>query len=307
MPSSYAPIIVFPYNRPMHLKSVIYHLSKNTLANKSEIYLFCDGPHSKQDKKNVMTVRALCREITGFKTINIIEREENLGCYKNIRFGIDEILSSYDSAIIVDDDVITSPYFLNFMNQALIRYKNEPCVFSISGWCPPSRLFKIPPQYSYDSFFMYRNGSWGWGIWTDRWNKIDYDLKNITNFLKDTSLCLEFCKGGEDLLNMLKDQIHGMINTWDIQLCYSQFKHGCVSLYPTISYTTNIGTDGTGFHFSKKTEKWDNNILSTIEDCKFPDHIVVDRNIQKSFSKIYSHSSFFNRIFDRIFKNNKAY
>lgn len=303
MPISYAPIITFPYNRPFHLKKAIYYLDKNKFASESELYLFCDGPRSKEDENNVMAVRTLCRKITGFKTINIIEREENLGCYKNIRFGIDEILSSYDSAIIMDDDVITSPYFLNFMNQALIRYKNEPCVFSISGWCPPSHLIKIPSQYSYDAFFMYRNGSWGWGIWADRWNKIDYDLKNINSFLEDTSLCREFSRGGEDLLNMLKEQIHGKINTWDIQLCYSQFKHGCVSLYPTVSYTTNIGTDGTGFHFSKKTKKWDNNILSSIKECKFPDHIIVDRNIEKSFSKIYRRSSFLKRILNRILKD----
>jgi len=74
------------------------------------------------------------------------------------------LLNEYGKIIVLEDDLLTSPYFLKFMNEALEYYKNEKKVWHISGWNYP-----INNEGLDDVFFWRTMNCWGWATWADRW------------------------------------------------------------------------------------------------------------------------------------------
>jgi hypothetical protein len=223
------------------------HLSKNKLADRSKLFIFSDGPRNEKESKKVLEVRKYLQSIQGFDEIKIIEREKNLGLANSVISGVNQIFKSYDKAIILEDDIISSPSFLSFMNDTLNFYTEDKRIFSVSGYPYP---IKIPDSYSKDVFIVHRASSWGWGTWKDRWEKVDWEVKNFRDVLKDRKDQKLLNKTGEDLLPMLKAQIKGEVDSWAIRWTYAQLKNNAFCLYPVSPLCKNIGTDSSGTHSS---------------------------------------------------------
>ena len=60
------------------------------------------------------------------KRVHIIEREKNYGLARSIIDGVTTQVNAYGRTIVLEDDLVTAPYFLQFMNSALEMYKDEP-------------------------------------------------------------------------------------------------------------------------------------------------------------------------------------
>ena len=136
-----SPIILFVYNRPYQTINTLKFLKKNLLSKKSRLIIFSDGfKNNPLDKNKVKIVRNIIKNIDGFKSIKIYYRKKNIGLHKNIISGLDLIFKKFGKAIILEDDIIVSKYFLEYMNKALKIYSEEPKVSSISGWfCPHNK------------------------------------------------------------------------------------------------------------------------------------------------------------------------
>jgi hypothetical protein len=239
-----APIILFVYNRPEHTRQTVEYLSKNRLAESSNLFIFSDGPKNDKDKQKVFEVRKYLKRIKGFKEIKIVEREKNLGLANSVISGVNQIFKSYEKVIVLEDDIISSPSFLKFINDAFDFYKADEKIFSVSGYPYP---VKIPDSYSHDVFVAHRASSWGWGTWKDRWEKVDWEINDIIKSIKAKIL---LNKAGEDLLPMLKAQIKGEVDSWAIRWTYAQLKNNAFCLYPVKPLCKNIGTDWSGTHSS---------------------------------------------------------
>jgi len=281
-----APIVLFVYNRPLHTRQTVESLQKNTLAKESELFIFSDGPKSENDKKDVQAVREYIKEVRDFKSVTIFEREQNLGLAQSIMTGVTETISKYGKIIVLEDDLVVSPYFLSFMNNALNRYETNKRVFSITGYNYPRNLLKIPKNYKCTTYFGYRCSSWGWATWKDRWSIIDFEIKDFMDFIKDEKKMKIFKKGGDDLVDMLKDQVEGRIHSWAIKFCYSHFKHNAFCLYPMYSLVKNIGLDGSGIN-CVKSNRFDVIPQDTPFEIIYPEEIKVNPIIEREFRKIF--------------------
>lgn len=231
-----APIILFGFKRPYELGLTIDALKANYLAAESDLYVFVDAATKPADVPKVAQVRELLDGVTGFKTIYRHYAETNIGCADSIIRGITHVLSRHPSAIIVEDDLITTPNFLDYMNQCLDFYANKPKVYSIAGYTFP---FQRPAGYAFDSYFVPRHSPWGWATWADRWQSIDWTVADYEDFKQDKERQKAFMQGGADLVRMLRRQIEGEIDAWDIRFCYSRFKANGLTIYPTISKVQN--------------------------------------------------------------------
>ena len=241
------PIILFVYNRPEHTRQTVEYLSKNKLAESSKLFIFSDGPKNDKDKQKVFEVRKYLKRIKGFKEIRIIEREKNLGLANSVISGVSQIFQSFEKVIVLEDDIISSPSFLKFMNDALDFYKADEKIFSVSGYPYP---VKIPDSYNKDVFITHRASSWGWGTWKDRWEKVDWEMKDYCSLLKNREDQNFLNEAGEDLLPMLKAQIKSEVDSWAIRWTYAQLKNKAFCLYPVSPLCKNIGTDWSGTHSS---------------------------------------------------------
>ncbi len=272
-----APIVLFVYNRPSHTKKTIEALKNNELAGESDLFIFSDGAKSENDAQRVDEVRAYIKTIKGFGGVEVTEREKNFGLANSILSGVNHVSSLYDRVIVLEDDVITAPSFLTFMNNALEFYQTNKSIFSVSGY-PYS--IKIPGSYKKDVFISYRASSWGWGTWKDRWEKVDWEVKDFNSFIKDKKAQKLFNRAGEDVTPMLKAQIWGEIDSWAIRWTYSHSKHNAYCLLPIIPLCKNIGTDSSGTH-SATSQRFDvninnnRNIIKLTNDLKFDDEIIL--------------------------------
>ena len=281
-----SPIVLFVYNRLCHARQTIEALQRNILATESELYIYSDAPKNKKDIDKVNEVRKYLRTIEGFKEVTIIERKENLGLANNIIDGVTQIINEFGKIIVIEDDLVTSPMFLKFMNEALEFYKNDRRIFAISGYTYP---FKLPSNYNKDVFLFYRTSSWGWATWKDRWNKIDYDVKDYNKFLKNKTMQYQLKRGGEDLVDMLIAQMEGKLDSWAIRFAYNVSKFDGYCLYPVKSLLINIGHDGSGVHCGDSS-KWS----VSLDEHFFPQlsMLDIDEEIIMRLQKIFKRKFF---------------
>ena len=243
MDKSNAPIALFCYNRLDHLKRTLEALSQNKEAINSKLFIFSDGAKdNKEDKKNVQIVRDYLKNISGFKDVEVFFRPINFGLSKSIISGVSSVFDKHESIIVLEDDLVTSKYFLNYMNNSLEAYKNEDRVACIHGY---QYDIKGMPQ----TFFLKGADCWGWGTWKDSWKLFNPNGKELLTNLEDRNLSYEFNYGGlERLTRMLKNQINGLNDSWAIRWHASLFLADKLCLHPGKSMVSNIGQDGSGTH-----------------------------------------------------------
>lgn len=238
--NTYPAIILFTFNRLDEFKETFDNLKNNYLFDKFQIYIFNDGSRNKNDEKEVFLVRdyllALDKEFENI--VELIFRNENFGLSKSIIEGVDYVLNRHNEVIVIEDDIVTNKYFLDFMMKSLLYYKTNKDVFTISGFS--FSLKSIPKNYQFSTFMSLRPFPWGWAIWKDRWDNIEWNkLELLTKWNNDNSN--NFNRGGDDLIPMLKNEFKGKINSWDVLLMFNQYLMNMYSVFPIKSYTHNIG------------------------------------------------------------------
>ena len=281
----YAPVVLFVYNRLDHTKGVIESLSKNVLAKDTELYVFSDAAKSDKGADKVNEVRCYinqCEWHSDFKKVNIVQAEKNKGLAKSVIGGVTDILKRYGKVIVIEDDLLLSPYFLNYMNDALEYYKEDKQIWSISGYSFPMRSLK---KYAHDIFYSYRGCSWGWATWIDRWETVDWSVKDFDAMIKDKEWSNRFNRGGADLVNMLRLQVEGKIDSWAIRWCFAQSNQEMYTVYPKYSYLQNGGCDGTGTH-SGSNKDFYTEINKALPECKF-EKLKIEDKIAKEFGRKY--------------------
>ena len=200
--------------------------------------------------------------------------------------GVTEIINEKGKVIVVEDDLITSPQFLTFMNDALDFYEDEKKIWSISGYQFP---FELPETYTKSVYAAYRSSSWGWATWKDRWETIDWEVKDYSSYKYNPLRIAKFCKGGTDLDKMLRYQMQGKIDSWAIRWCYNQCKQDKYTIYPVKSLVNNIGTDGRGTHCDPTSVRF-RQTLATSFKYEFEHNLPADREVMKKYRKIVNRS-----------------
>lgn len=275
-----APIILFVYARPSHTQKTVEALAKNTLAKESEVYIFSDNAKKSKDNENVRKVREYINTIPEkdyFKKVTIIEAQKNKGLANSVIDGVTEIINEKEKAIVVEDDLITSKFFLEYMNNALDFYNKDEKIWSISGYNLP---IEIPNGYEYDIYLGYRGCSWGWATWKDRWNTVDWEVKDYKKFKHSYRKRKIINRGGPDMAQMLDAQMKGLCDSWAIRWCYEQSKQNKYTVYPVKSLIQNCGLDGTGTH-SGINSAFDVELNQTLPTLN--NELVINNKISKKF------------------------
>lgn len=287
-----APVILFVYARPDHTAETLMTLKKNTLAPQTDLFIFSDAPKNEKAAPGVAAVRELIRKVNGFKRVEIVERETNWGLAKSIITGVSEVIDAYGKAIVMEDDLVSSPHLLTFMNDALDFYQDQPRIFSISAFNYPKHTMPIPADYTHDVFLSYRNSSWGWATWKDRWKQADWEMKEYDRFLRDRKLRKAFSRGGEDLVDILNAQMEGKVDSWWIRWEYTHFRKDAYAVYPIYSYVNNIGLDGSGTHCEEDQEVF-NDLALAPEKVNFPPQLEINEDIIQAYLDIVKYSTSF--------------
>jgi hypothetical protein len=259
---SLAPIVLFVFARPAHTSRTLEALASNHLAEQSNLIVYADAARNDSELEKVNAVRHLVRTARGFKSVTIIEREKNYGLARNIIEGVTEACNQYGRAIVVEDDLVTSPYFLQFMNAALERYQDNPEVWHISGWNYP-----IDPEDLGDSFFWRVMNCWGWATWADRWKHYQKNPEQLVAHWQAEEI-ERFNLGTADFWEQVLMNYSGKRDTWAIFWYATIFKHGGLCLNPARTLVQNIGHDGSGENCGHAVDRFWSNLVDS--ELTFP-------------------------------------
>lgn len=279
-------IALFSFNRPDLFQRTLTALSRNQLADKTSLTIFCDGPRHEKDEPGTRAVRELAKKAQGFATVEVVERPKNMGCAASIIDGLTEMFRLHERLIVIEDDIVTSPYALRFLSEGLARYADNEKVFNIAAWTPPHIARNLPAEYPYDVYAIPRLNCWGWASWRDRFQDIDWTVKDYRTFKNSPQLRKAFNAGGDDLSSMLDDQMQGKIDAWDIRADYARFKKNMLGINPVRSYALNIGM-GSGTHTTTATTYWDSDVSLAVEHPRFMDDVSVDARILETYLACY--------------------
>jgi hypothetical protein len=244
-----APIVLFVYNRPDHTRRTLAALAANSLAAESDLIVYADGPKKPEHQASVDAAREVVRSARGFKSVEIVERQANLGLANSIIAGVTEVCSARGRVIVVEDDLIVAPEFLAFLNAGLDRYRSEQSVLEISGYGYPAHDQSTP-----QTFFLPMASCWGWATWSRAWAVFDPKMSALSQLDDDPGARRRFnVDDTYDYYGMACQQRQGKIDSWGIRWQLSLFAHDGLVLYPRNSLVYNAGVDASGTHGSGQT------------------------------------------------------
>lgn len=298
-----APIVLFVYNRPWHTQQTIEALRQNELAKDSVLFVFADGAKSNasdEQLESIRKTREVVRSISGFKDVHIVESKVNKGLANSIIHGVSKIVDEYGKVIVLEDDIVTSKHFLEYMNSALFVYQDESQVMHVSGYMYPLKKNNLP-----DTFFYPATSCWGWATWKRAWACFNPDAKYLYDqIMKRDLLGVLNINSIHGFEQQLKDNIEGRLYTWFIKWNASVILEGGYSLYPKYSLVQNVGFDGSGEHCgsSKVFSVPVNNVRIKVKKKAIEFNQDVIRALKEFDSKSYSGAFCFRKSVRRFVK-----
>lgn len=237
-----APIALFTFKRPEHTRRTLEALARNPEFARSELHIFCDGSRRAGEDIAVEATREVARRFEHPKK-TLYEARINRGLAASITDGVSRLCAEHGRVIVVEDDLVVAPVFLEFLNRALDRYADDERVMQISGHMFPVEL---PPSIN-DAAFLPFTTSWGWATWQRAWKHFDPAMHDFDAVSGDRVTRKRFNLGNAyPYFSMLKKQKSGQIDSWAIRWYLSVFMRNGLTLYPRRSLVNNEGFDGSG-------------------------------------------------------------
>ena len=286
MTRHFAPIALFAYNRPDHLRRTIASLAANPEAQWTNVHAFSDGARNAAIAPAVAAVRAVLHEAAAsgaFAEVIISERPQNAGLARAIIEGVTQLLATKGRAIVMEDDLVVAPDYLAYMNAALDFYRDRPEIGSVTGYSP---LLALPADYRDHVYRLPRNSSLGWATWHDRWAEVDWEVRDFAAFSADRTARAAFDACGADRYDRLRRQMESDAQSWSIRFGYWQSRHGRSTIYPAVSRLKHIGYDGSGTHSGDGA-----GLNDSVADHAIPFALTlpdVDPRIMRQFRRLYS-------------------
>lgn len=253
-PTALAPVAVYTYSRYEHLVQTLEALRRNHLAPQTVLYVVSDGAKLAEHRPVIERIRNYVDQLDGFREVVRVYRDANLGLKRSPPEAEKMILSDHGRIINMEDDNITSANYLDFMNAGLQHFQDDPEVYSVCGYCPPTGV--SAPQ---GDFWRYPwNLSWGYGVWKakhDRFHPLDGS--RYLRLRRDGELRRQNRAGGLYVSDSLRRHHLGQKYFPDAVLCSEMFAAGMQAIVPTVSKVRNTGQDGSGQSSHRRTDKYE--------------------------------------------------
>ena len=288
---TYAPILLFTYARLHSLKRLVKSLKSNKESYNHELFIFSDAPKNIKDKKQVGKVRDYIKTIKGFKKIIIFNNKKNLGTALNIINGVSKVINKRKKVIILEDDLLLSSHFLDYMNKSLAKYEKLKKVWHISAW---NYNFKFKND-QYDAYLSNHPSCWGWATWQDRWVHFKKNPKKLISGWKKEKIKKFNLDNNYNFWSQVLRNNKNIINTWAIFWYATIFEKKGLCLTPKNSLVLNMGNDNFAVNTHKNSIDKKHNFVKSFSIKKFP-KVIKENQIMINTIKSNLKTSFFKRI-----------
>ena len=273
--------ILFTYNRSRHTRAVLDALALNTILPQ-KLFIFQDGKKETTDEKEWEAVSSIISSVTWCDN-EVMISNENKGLAKSIASGVTHVFKTFDAVIVLEDDCVPHPQFMEYMTKALTKYEDYSEVYHIGASSEPVNAI----DNGTDAYFLGRINSWGWGTWRDRWDKFCVDYTMLGKVRKNAELNDWFHVWGEDLELHIIGNIYGKTDTWAAFWALTVIMNKGYCMSPYESLIDNIGHDGTGVHCGVGDSQLKLRPRDKLSDIVLPDRIEMVEDYEKTFSNYY--------------------
>jgi len=277
------PILISVYTRLEHLKRCVDSLRMNPISCGTDLYVVSDAASSGADEGKVESVRKYLNQIEGFRGVIPVNREKNMGSFLSVKTALDGIFEKHERVVFMEDDNVVSPNFLAFVEKGLEIYRDDPSIFSISGYHYPIR---IPKDYRCDIYKWQGFSALGVGLWRHKWQALDWDYPGFSEVSKDRRKRKILDRYGEHLYGMILYNIKHRRNVIDVAVSYNLYLKNMYSIFPVVSKVRNMGYDGSGEHVGVK-RTYRNQPLDPGKDCQFIPEIQPDERINQAMRRYF--------------------
>ena len=275
-----APIIFICFNRLEHTIKSLNSLKKNKLSKKSKIIIFSDGPKYEKDKKKVEKIRKFLIKLNGFKSKKIIFRKKNFGTKKNIVNAVSQVFKKFDKAIVIEDDLILSKFFLDYMNLCLRYYEHDRKIWHVNGWSYP-----FMKNFKNDINFLGSMNCWGWGTWKNRWSYLTLNEKNFISYFSKKKIHYFNIFSSTNHFEQIIRNKNKTLYSWAVFWHATIFKNNGICIYPKFPLVKNIGFDGSGRMSSR--DKYKSNLNNNYKNFKLNSEIYRDKKLMNAEFNYY--------------------
>lgn len=304
-----APIVLFVYNRAGCTLKTLEHLKQNVLADQSELFIYSDGPKADAgeiDLRKITEVRETIRKEKWCKEVHIIESRVNLGLADSIILGVTEIVNRYGKVIVLEDDLLTSKHYLEYMNTGLNHYDCHQNVYQIVGYTAP-----VKTKFKNKAYFMPMSSTLGWGTWARAWEYFeklpsDYDILKTNKILRRKFNLDNSYPYSETLIL----QMESNVDSWGIRWWWAIFKQKGISLFPDQSLIAHIGFDNEATHTKSLIPDFNKFWNREYSIKEYPQNIKVNRQFYSKIKQFYrrrNHTPIFKKLVNRIIRLIKSY
>lgn len=241
------PIILFTYKRTDTLAQTLACLKANKIPL---LIVYSDGAKGPADAPSVDAVREMINAIDWCQ-VEPRFRVKNMGLGKNIMSGVTETLERFESCIVFEDDLICVPGTYDYLCAALEHYKDDPRVYSVTGW---TNKLITPPSVSDKPYFDGRAECMTWGVWRRSWAGMTDETAYAKMLRAKASGTDPYYYGG-DLPYMAKTELQK--NIWAVRLVYHHIVNHGLCFRPPWSMVNHIGW-GTG-STNATVKNWEDN------------------------------------------------
>lgn len=232
-----APLAIFCFKRLDTLKATLASLEKCRNFREYRIFIFSDQarPDVPGESAKVENVRAFLRSWSCGKACELIFQDFNLGLRKSISLGVTKLVQEHGDVIVLEDDIVVSPVFLDYMQTGLDKFRNNDAVWQISAYFTPTRKKRLDPG------FLRVPSCWGWATWSRAWKHYSDNLEELLDSIPEDRISDFNINSSYDYLGALQRNKNGTQNTWHVRWYAAMFRAHALALYPGLSLTKNIG------------------------------------------------------------------
>jgi hypothetical protein len=239
-----APIALFIYKRPIHLRKTLQSLRACTGFEKHPIFVFGDGPRVESENTAVQETRKIAKDFLGDRATYFFS-DTNKGLATSVIDGVTSVVGQFERVIVVEDDLLFHPQFLTYMDNALNRYASEENILSVSGYMYDTEELKG----SKNAILLPVISTWGWGTWSRAWSRFDAESKGAEQLRTDKVLRKNFdCGNSYPFARMLERQLAGSVDSWGIRWYWTIFKNKGLTCFPPSTLVLNNGLDSSATH-----------------------------------------------------------
>ena len=295
-----APVVLFVYNRPGVTLQTLEHLKNNALADKSVLFIYSDGHKpgaNEAEIRKVLTVREIIRKEKWCSEVFIIESPVNRGLADSIINGVTEIVNRYGKIIVLEDDLLTSVHYLEYMNEALKRYAKCDKVFEILGY-----NFPVKMRTREKAYFSIVSSCLGWGTWERSWTKFDPSPNDYLRLSEDKQLRYKFdLDNSYPYSKMLKLQMEENVDSWAVRWWWTIFKNNGLTLFPSLTLISHIGFNPDATHTKNEIKDFNKYFNINNKVTEYPS-VINEDNIFYKKQKHFLNGIHKKSVFKKIIK-----